>query len=99
MLEVRFPSITSSKYTPPNNHVRLQDFAMGHRVNRTRAEQELSPQVATVSTYPSTEQNHFFSVLLDPGTEVIARLVALLPDERMCRVLVEYYVSHTYQFP
>jgi hypothetical protein len=67
---------------------------MGHRVNRARAAQELSPEIpASYLPASRSSDTHPLAILLDPGTDVKARILALLPDERVCRVLVEYYVS------
>ncbi|KAK0446531.1 uncharacterized protein EV420DRAFT_1647964 [Desarmillaria tabescens] len=71
----------------------LEDFAMGHRVNRNRATQDFDTTNNNEDPYSSAGPSggHPLLLLLDPSVNVIARLVALLPDEMRSRALVQFY--------
>ncbi len=72
----------------------LEDFAMGHRVNRNRATQDFETTNNNEDPYTSASPSggHPLLLLLDPGVNIIARLVAMLPDEMRTRALVQFYV-------
>ncbi|KIK53870.1 hypothetical protein GYMLUDRAFT_49165 [Collybiopsis luxurians FD-317 M1] len=105
----------------------LEDFAMGHRVNRSRAAQDLqqgSEPYSYANTaygsqgghvysemYETTIQSmptpvsamdamapqfglpdrHPLSLLIDPSTNVISRLVSVLPSQNHCATLIHFY--------
>ncbi|PBK89251.1 hypothetical protein ARMGADRAFT_336462 [Armillaria gallica] len=71
----------------------LEDFAMGHRVNRNRATQDFDTTNNNEDPYTSASPSggHPLLLLLDPGVNIIARLVAMLPDEMRTRALVQFY--------
>ncbi|KAK0207864.1 hypothetical protein DFS33DRAFT_1379414 [Desarmillaria ectypa] len=71
----------------------LEDFAMGHRVNRSRATQDLDTMKYNEDPYTSASPSggHPLLLLLDPGVNVIARLVAMLPNDMRSRALVQFY--------
>ncbi|KAF9027330.1 hypothetical protein BDZ89DRAFT_1160859 [Hymenopellis radicata] len=73
----------------------LEDFAMGHRINRTRATQDFDtdPYNTPAASSAGVSRNHPLSLLVDPAADVPARLVAILPDEERSRALVEFYFA------
>lgn len=108
----------------------LEDFAMGHRVNRSRAARNLedeTPSAYSYSAYGSQQagpitcneiyertvhsmptpvsaverfapqlglpDRHPLSLLIDPSTNVISRLVSALPNQTHRATLVHFYVG------
>ncbi|KAK0232677.1 fungal-specific transcription factor domain-containing protein [Armillaria fumosa] len=71
----------------------LEDFAMGHRVNRNRATQDFDMTNNNEDPYTSANPSsgHPLLLLLDPSVNIMARLVAMLPDETRTRALVQFY--------
>lgn len=78
---------------------------MGHRVNRIRATQDLDGDTdghesRTVLSAPSAiplsgvPEDHHLALLLEPGTDVMAKLLLPIPPLARSRVLVDFYVSH-----
>ncbi|KAF8215783.1 fungal-specific transcription factor domain-containing protein [Mycena galopus ATCC 62051] len=79
----------------------LEDFAMGHRVNRTRATQDLEagpyssngPSRMEVTSIPQlgVHKGHPLALLIDPGTNIMSRLLLSMLPEAQTRVLVQFY--------
>ncbi|KAJ3772304.1 fungal-specific transcription factor domain-containing protein [Lentinula raphanica] len=108
----------------------LEDFAMGHRVNRSRATQELENEPSDLYTHRRTisygsqdgslrresyekatpslpltpvsvidgfgpqiglPDRHPLSLLIDTSTNVVGRLVSVLPAREHCMALVHFY--------
>ncbi|KAF5379255.1 hypothetical protein D9757_010680 [Collybiopsis confluens] len=106
----------------------LEDFAMGHRVNRSRAAQDLHQRPPETYSYANTASygpqglayremydksmhsiptpisaidsftpqlglpdRHPLSLLVDPTTNVIGRLVSILPNQTQCAILIQFY--------
>lgn len=76
---------------------------MGHKVNRSRAtrdlEVEADPYARSHSSDPGEavsgwrlSESHPLALLIDPGTNVMAKLLALVPDDQRSKTLVQYYV-------
>ncbi|KAJ3998905.1 fungal-specific transcription factor domain-containing protein [Lentinula boryana] len=102
----------------------LEDFAMGHRVNRSRATQELDTESSDLYTHRRSVSNgsqdgfirrdhslpltpvstidvfvpqfglpdrHPLSLLIDTSTDIVGRLVSVLPAKGRCKALVHFY--------
>ncbi|KAJ6601447.1 fungal-specific transcription factor domain-containing protein [Mycena vulgaris] len=100
------PSIIRSSFgtdtTDEDVAMMLEDFAMGHRVNQTRAAQDLdavsysndrSPKLEVTSNglHLGVPDGHPLALLIDPSTNVMSRLlVSLLPDSES-QILIQFY--------
>ncbi|KAJ6520200.1 fungal-specific transcription factor domain-containing protein [Mycena sanguinolenta] len=79
----------------------LEDFAMGHRVNRTRATQDLEvgylnhrssePEVGPHAGRLGVPDGHPLALLIDPSTNITHRLLLSMLTEAQTRVLVQFY--------
>ncbi|KAJ6614995.1 hypothetical protein B0H10DRAFT_2042843 [Mycena sp. CBHHK59/15] len=78
----------------------LEDFAMGHRVNQTRATQDLeavpysdddrSPK-PTAGIHLGVPDGHPLALLIDPGTNIMSRLLISFLPEAHTRALIQFY--------
>lgn len=77
---------------------------MGHRVNRTRATQEFEAEEnpyamstpsssADVASSSGFFDGHPLAILADSGTNIMARVLGLVPDEQSSKILIQFYVS------
>ncbi|KAJ7116836.1 fungal-specific transcription factor domain-containing protein [Mycena crocata] len=103
------PSIIRSSFgtntTDEDVAMMLEDFAMGHRVNQTRATQDLeavpyanddrSPKLELTShgLHFGVPDGHPLALLIDPGTNIMSRLLVSLPPEAQTRALVQFYFN------
>ncbi|KAF7347512.1 Nucleus protein [Mycena venus] len=101
------PSIIRSSFgtnsTDEDVAMMLEDFAMGHRVNRTRATQDLeavpysnndrSPKLEVTShgTHFGVPDGHPLALLIDPSTNVMSRLLLSTLPEAQTRILIQFY--------
>ncbi|KAJ7269352.1 fungal-specific transcription factor domain-containing protein [Mycena haematopus] len=80
----------------------LEDFAMGHRINRTRATQDLEAgpysndrsselEVTSDAIRLGVPDSHPLALLIDPNTNIISRLLLSMLPETQTRVLVQFY--------
>ncbi|KAK7019182.1 hypothetical protein VNI00_018176 [Paramarasmius palmivorus] len=81
----------------------LEDFALGHRIKRNRAAEELKSSPLAESLRLSSHGNpltnfdmpfgegHPLALLVDSSSDVVSRLVRNLPSEGHSRTLIQYY--------
>lgn len=102
-------AVAEARRSHPDEEVAmvLEDFAMGHRMNRDRATQRLAgvgaggatPQ--TTATSPEgilTElrgisENNPLAFLVPHGFDYILRVLSALPDPQRCWALVQFYFA------
>lgn len=86
----------------------LEDFQAGHRINAMRNISD-SPEITRlgsgdgqtqdVSTAPSDiTDDHALSFVIAPGTDYLAKALALLPDQPTCELLVTQYFDNVEWF-
>jgi hypothetical protein len=87
----------------------LEDFQGGHRINAMRNISD-SPEITTVrfgsgedghdvSTAPADiTDDHPLSFVITPGTDYLAKVLALLPDRQTCELLVNQYFENVEWF-
>ncbi|KAJ7109829.1 fungal-specific transcription factor domain-containing protein [Mycena epipterygia] len=100
------PSIIRSSFgtntTDEDVAMMLEDFAMGHRVNQTRATQDLDAVSYSSDRSPKLEvtsrginfgvpDGHPLALLIDPSTNIMSRLLVSLLPEAQTRVLIQFY--------
>lgn len=85
----------------------LEDFAMGHRMNRDRATQRLAGVGAGGAAPPTTatspegiltelrgiSENNPLAFLVPHGFDYILRVLSALPDPQRCWALVQFYFA------
>ncbi|KIY73644.1 hypothetical protein CYLTODRAFT_416675 [Cylindrobasidium torrendii FP15055 ss-10] len=70
----------------------LEDFAMGHRINQTRASIEYETSLdAGPSSSTIKSHRHPLVLLVDQATDPLERIVSMLPDERQSQALAQFY--------
>ncbi|KAJ7755008.1 fungal-specific transcription factor domain-containing protein [Mycena maculata] len=102
------PSIIRSSFgtntTDEDVAMMLEDFAMGHRVNQTRATQDLEAvpysnddrssklEVTSHGIQLGVPDGHPLALLIDPSTDIMSRLlVSLLPDAQTAALIHFYF--------
>lgn len=87
----------------------LEDFQGGHRINAMRNISD-SPDITTVrmgsgdlghdvATAPADiTDDHPLSFVITPGTDYLAKALALLPDQQTCELLVNQYFENVEWF-
>ncbi|KAJ7921327.1 fungal-specific transcription factor domain-containing protein [Mycena leptocephala] len=76
----------------------LEDFAMGHRVNQTRATQNLEavpysnpPQLKVISNGIHIGVPDGLALLVDPSTDIMGRLLVPMLPVAQTRILIQFY--------
>ncbi|KAJ7665424.1 hypothetical protein DFH06DRAFT_1390944 [Mycena polygramma] len=105
------PSIIRSSFgqnsTDEDVAMMLEDFAMGHRVNQTRATQDLDadavsffgdrspkPEVTSYGiNHIGVPDGHPLALLIDPSTNMMSRLLVSMLPEAQTRPLIQFYFN------
>jgi hypothetical protein len=77
---------------------------MGHRVNQTRATEDLKaisysnndrspePEVTSNGVHLGVPDGHPLALLIDPSTNLMSRLLVSMLPEDQTRILIQFYV-------
>ncbi|KXN85054.1 hypothetical protein AN958_11727 [Leucoagaricus sp. SymC.cos] len=79
----------------------LEDFAMGHKVNQTRATNDFrtSPFDSPTSTSENLPQtnlpnSHPWSIFAPSSQDAVRRILCVLPSQGQIQLLLQFYVQH-----